>query len=74
MLAHVVEGVDVVGMSLGRRGNRERDVVTTIVVALEASILVVTLRSLGTLRVLWLPDGRVVPRKRHLQVAWLMML
>lgn len=71
VLAHIVEGIDVVGISLGRRRNRERDVVTTIVVALEASLLIVSLRSLGTRRVLRLPDRRVVLRKRYLQVAWL---
>ena len=71
VLAHVVEGVDVVGISLGRSRNRERDVVTTIVVTLEASLLVVSLWSLGTRRVKRLPDRRVVTGKRHLQVAWL---
>ena len=71
VLAHIVEGIDVVGISLRRTRNRERDVVTTIVVTLVASRLVVSLRSFGTRSVLRLPDRRVVPRKRHLQVAWL---
>ena len=69
VLAHVIEGVDVVFVRLGGSRNRERDVVATVVIAHEAALLVVSLWSSGTRRVKWFPDGRVVPRQRHLQVA-----
>lgn len=61
--AQVHEAVIVVGIRLGRSRVREGNVVTTVVVAAVASVLVKAGDSLGALLVLRLHDGCVVVGK-----------
>ena len=60
MRREIVEDIVVVGVRNGRRRMREGDVVATVVVTLIACPLIVSLRLLGTVLVLRLPESEVL--------------
>ena len=74
VLAHVIEGIAVVGVRLRRSRDREGDVVATIVIALVARILIVSFRIVHAWLVHWFPDRGVPLRQKHLLVEGLRCL
>ena len=71
VLAHVIECIRVVAVRLRRCWDGERDVVATIVIALVARLLVVSLRTARARLVHWFKNRSVPARQEHLLIEGL---